>query len=195
MRHQGHDVAEAQSVTQEFFARLLERDYPARYDQQPNKFRSFLLAFVKHFLSGQRGKAGAQKRGGSQTLLSLDAVEGEEGYVSEALDELTPEQIFERRGVQTLLQRAFDRLAAEYIRVDTAALFEALKDFQPRQSGSLTYAQIGAGLGTIETAVKSAMRRLRQRHREILREEIAQRVTAAREVGEEIRHMREVLNR
>ncbi len=195
IRRQGHGVAEAQDLTQEFFARLLARDYLARYDQDRGKFRSFLLAFVKHFLSEERDKAGAQKRGGGQTLFSLDAVKGEEGYVSEPVDELTPEQIFERRWVQTLLQRAFDRLASEYVRMNKAALFDALKDFQPRQTGSLTYAQIGARLGTTEAAVKSAMQRLRQRHREILREEIAQTVTSARDVEEEIRHMREVLNR
>jgi RNA polymerase sigma factor (sigma-70 family) len=195
IRRQGHNVAEAQDLTQEFFARLLERDYLGRLDQQRGKFRSFLLAFAKHFLSEQREKAGAQKRGGGQTLLSLDAGEGEEGYLSEPVDQLTPDQIFERRWVQTLLQRALDRLAAEYVKVDKAALFEALKDFQPRQSGSLTYAQIGDDLGTTEAAVKSAMQRLRQRHREILREEIAQTVTSANEVEEEIRHMREVLNR
>ena len=128
-------------------------------------------------------------------MLSLDAGEGEEGYLSEPVDELTPEQIFERRWVQTLLQRAIDRLAAEYVEVDKAALFGALKDFQPRQPGSQTYAQIGAHLGTTEAAVKSAMQRMRERHREILREVIAQTVTSASEVEEEIRHMREVLNR
>jgi len=195
IRRQGHDVAEAQDLTQEFFARLLERDYLSRLDQQRGKFRSFLLAFVKHFLSEQRDKARAQKRGGGQTLLSLDAAEGETGYLSEPADELTSEQIFERRWVQTILQRALDRLAAEYLKADREALFEALKDFQPRQSGSLTYAQIGACLGTTEAAVKSAMQRLRQRHREILHEEIAQTVTSVKEVEEEIRHMREVLNR
>jgi RNA polymerase sigma factor (sigma-70 family) len=195
IRRQGHGVAEAQDLTQEFFARLLERDYLARLDQQRGKFRSFLLAFVKHFLSEQREKAGAQKRGGGQVLLSLDAGEGEEGYLAEPADELTPEQIFERRWVQTLLQRAFDRLAAEYATVDKSALFEALKNFQPRQPGSPTFAQIGARLGTTEAAVKSAMQRMRQRHREILRAEIAQTVTSAKQVEEEVRHMRRVMNR
>jgi RNA polymerase sigma-70 factor (ECF subfamily) len=194
IRRQGHGVVEAQDLTQEFFARLLERDYLARLDQQRGKFRSFLLAFVKHFLSEQREKAGAQKRGGGKALLSLDAGEGEEGYLSEPADELTPEQIFERRWVQTLLQRAFDRLAVEYAMADKSALFEALKDFQPRQPGSLTFAQIGARLGTTEAAVKSAMQRMRQRHREILRAEIAQTVTSAKEVEEEVRHMRKVMD-
>lgn len=195
IRSQGHGVAEAQDLTQEFFARLLERDYLARLDRQRGKFRSFLLGFVKHFLSEQRERARAQKRGGGRVLLSLDAGEGEEGYLSEPADELTPEQIFERRWVQTLIQRAFDRLAAEYATADRSALFEALKDFQPRQPGSLTFAQIGARLGTTEAAVKSAMQRMRQRHRELLRAEIAQTVTSAQEVEEEVRHMRQVLNR
>ena len=94
-----------------------------------------------------------------------------------------------------LLQQALDRLAAEYIGLGKAALFEALKDFQPRQANSATYAQIAADLGTTEAAVKSAMQRMRERHREILREEIGRTVSSAKEVDEEIRHMREVLNR
>ncbi len=195
IRRDGQDATEAQDLTQEFFARLLERDYLSRLDPQRGKFRSFLLAYAKHFLAEHREKVGAQKRGGGQKLLSLDAGEGEEGYLSELADELTQEQIFERRWVQTLLQRAFDRLAAEYVTVDQAALFEALKDFQPRQPGAQTYAQIGARLGTTEAAVKSAMQRLRERHREILRDVIAQTVSSASEVEEEIRHMRAVLNR
>jgi RNA polymerase sigma factor (sigma-70 family) len=195
IRREGHDVAEAQDLTQEFFTRLVERDYLARLNHQRGKFRSFLLAFLKHFLSEQREKAQAQKRGGGQRFLSLDAGEGEEGYLAEPADELTPEQIFERRWVQTILQRALDRLTAEYSEMDRAALFEALKDFQPRHPGSLTYAEIGANLSTTEAAIKSAMQRMRQRHREILREEIAHTVGSAQEVEEEIRYMREVLNR
>lgn len=193
IRRKGHSPAEAQDLTQEFLARLVERNYLARLDPERGKFRSFLLAFLGHFLSEQREKARAQKRGGGQTPLSFDANEGEEGYLAEVADELTPEQIFERRWVQTLLQRAFDRLAAEY--ADKPALFEALKDYQPRQPGALTFAQIGDVLGATESAVKSAMQRLRQRHREILREEISQTVTSEAEVEEEIRHMREVLSR
>ncbi|MGI8602791.1 MAG: RNA polymerase sigma factor [Verrucomicrobiales bacterium] len=164
IRRDGHDATEAQDLTQEFFARLLKKDFLARLTHQRGKFRSFLLTFLKHFLSDQRDKARTQKRGGGQTVLSLDAGEGEEGYLSEPVDQLTPEKIFERRWVQTLLQRAFDRLAAEYVKVDNAAMFEALKDFQPRQAGSLTFAQIAADLGTTEAAVKSAMQRMRQRH-------------------------------
>lgn len=195
IRCQGHGPPEAQDLTQDFFARLLQREYLSRVDHQRGKFRSFLLAYVKHFLSEQRNKARAQKRGGGQKLLSLDAAREEEGFVSEPVDQLTPDQTFERRWAQALLERALKRLEVEYVEADKGALFEALKDFQPRQPGSLTYAQIGENLGTTETAIKSAVQRLRQRHREILREEIAQTVDSAKEVEEEIRHLREVLNR
>lgn len=135
------------------------------------------------------------KRGGGQTLLSLDASESEAAYLSEPVDERTPEQIFEHRWVHTLLQRAFDCLAAEYVAANKAVLFETLKDFQPRQPGSPTYGQIGSRLGMSEAAVKSAVQRMRQRHREVLRDVVAQTVTSAQEVEEEMRHMREVLNR
>lgn len=77
IRREGHDATEAQDLTQEFFARLLERDYLGRLQDQRGKFRSFLLTFLKHFLSEQRHKAGAQKRGGGQVLISLDATAGE----------------------------------------------------------------------------------------------------------------------
>ena len=194
IRRQGHEAAEAQDLTQEFFARLVHRDYLARVDHGRGKFRSFLLALLTNFLCEQRGRAGAQKRGGGSRALSLDACDDQGNYLNEPVDELTPEQVFERRWVQTVLQRALDRLSAEYVNSNKVSLFEALKDFQPRQSGSQTYAQIAASLGTTEGAVKSAMQRLRQRHREILRDEIAQTVSSVTEVDEEIRHMRKVLN-
>ena len=68
IRRDGHDATEAQDLTQEFFARLLARDYLQRLHHQEGKFRSFLLAYLKNFLSEQRRKAGAQKRGGGQCV-------------------------------------------------------------------------------------------------------------------------------
>ena len=81
IRREGHDATEAQDLTQDFFARLLTRDYLQRLHHQDGKFRSFLLAYLKNFLSEQRRKAGAQKRGGDQVIISLDAPAGEDGYL------------------------------------------------------------------------------------------------------------------
>src|SRR5829696_8797269 len=100
VRREGHDATEAQDLTQEFFARLLAKDYLQQIRHQEGKFRSFLLAYLKNFLSEQRRKAGAQKRGGGCVLVSLDEPNGEDGYLLEPVDELTPDQVYERRWAQ-----------------------------------------------------------------------------------------------
>ena len=195
IRREGHDATEAQDLTQEFFARLLARDYLQHLRHQEGKFRSFLLTYLKNFLSEQRRKAGAQKRGGGQVFVSLDATAGEEGYLLEPVDELTPDQVFERRWAQAVLQTALNRLREEYSVRGQAALFERLQDYQPRELGGRSYAQLGEELGMTEAAVKSAVQRMRQRHRELLREEVAQTVTRPEEIEEELRHFRTLLRR
>jgi RNA polymerase sigma-70 factor (ECF subfamily) len=195
IRRDGHDATEAQDLTQEFFARLLARDYLQHLRRQEGKFRSFLLAYLKNFLSEQRRKVGAQKRGGGCVFISLDEPAGEDGYLLEPVDELTPDQVFERRWAQAVLQTALDRLRQEFAARDQSALFELLQDYQPRESGGRSYAQLGEELGMTEAAVKSAFQRMRQRHRELLREEIAQTVTRPEEIEEELRHFRALLGR
>ena len=195
IRRDGHDATEAQDLTQDFFARLLARDYLQHLHHQEGKFRSFLLAYLKNFLSEQRRKDGAQKRGGGCVFVSLDEPAGEDGYLLEPVDELTPDQVFERRWAQTVLQKALDRLHEEYAARDHASLFELLQDYQPREPGGRSYAQLGDELGMSEAAVKSAVQRMRQRHRELLREEIAHTVTRPEEIEEELRHFRALLGR
>jgi len=195
IRREGHDATEAQDLTQDFFARLLAKDYLQRLHHQAGKFRSFLLAYLKNFLSEQRRKAGAQKRGGKCVFVSLNEPPGEEGYLLEPVDDLTPDQVFERRWAQAVLQTALDRLRDEYAARDQAALFEVLQDYQPREHGGRSYAQLGSDLGMTEAAVKSAVHRMRNRHREMLREEIAHTVTRPEEIEEELRHFRASLCR
>jgi RNA polymerase sigma factor (sigma-70 family) len=195
IRRDGHDVTEAQDLTQEFFARLLARDYLHHLHHQEGKFRSFLLAYLKNFLSEQRRKAGAQKRGGGYVIVSMDGPAGEGGYLLEPVDEMTPDQVFERRWAQAVMQAAVDRLRQEYAARGQAALFETLQDYQPRDPGGQSYAQLGAEFGMTEAAVKSAVQRLRQRHRELLREEIAHTVTCPDEIEEELRYFRMLLSR
>jgi RNA polymerase sigma-70 factor (ECF subfamily) len=169
------------------------RAYLQQLRHQEGKFRSFLLAYLKNFLSEQRRRAGAQKRGGGCVFVSLGAPAGEEGYLLEPVDALTPDQVFERRWAQAILQTALNRLRAEFTARDQAVLFERLQDYQPREAGGRSYAQLGEELGLTEAAVKSAVQRMRQRHRELLREEIAQTVTRPEEIEEELRHFRAVL--
>ena len=191
---EGYEATEAKDLTQEFFLRLIERDYLQHLRHQRGRFRSFILTFLKHFLQEERGKAKAQKRGGGMTFVSLDNL-GDGAYLKEPIDDFSPDQIFDRRWAQTVFQVAVNRLREEYIQSGKGALFDLLKDYQPRAPGAPSCAQIGGLLGMSESAIKSAVQRLRRRHCEILREEIAHTVTRPEEIEEEIRHLRGVLGK
>ena len=193
IRREGHNEAEAKDLTQEFFLRMIERDFLQHLRHQRGRFRSFILTFLKNFLLEQRGKAAAQKRGGGKIFLPLDSIEAPGSYFAEPVDTLSPDQVFERRWAQTVFQVALNRLRDEYVETGRGPFFDRLKDFQPREPGAPSYAEIGAGFDMTEAAVKSAVQRMRQRHREILREEIAHTVTSPAEIDEEVRHLREVL--
>jgi RNA polymerase sigma-70 factor (ECF subfamily) len=193
IRHQGHDSAEAQDLTQEFFSWLLGREYLQRAQPTAGKFRSFLLGYLKNFLLHQKRHAGAQKRGGRINFISLDETGCEDRYLLEPVDQLTPDQVFERRWAQTVMQTALDRLAGEFQSRGQSALFARLQDYQPHEPGGPSYAQIGQEFGLTEAAVKSLFQRMRQRHRELLREEIAQTVSRPEEIEEELRHFRSLL--
>lgn len=194
VRRAGFGEADAQDLTQEFFARLLEKNYLGHLQDQRGKFRSFLLTFVKHFLSDERDKSRAQKRGGGKATISLHDPASEEGWHLASERELSAEQLFDRRWAQTVLDNALRQLGNDYRESGKGALFERLKDYQPG-AASETYAQIGAELGMSEEAVKSAVHRLRRRHREILRAEIAHTVDRPEEIDEEIRYLIEVMSR
>jgi RNA polymerase sigma-70 factor (ECF subfamily) len=189
IRRNGYNAADAQDLTQEFFSRLLSKDYLGHLRDQRGKFRSFLLTFVKHFLSDERTKASAQKRGGGQAVLSLDDTAAEDQYATEAADHLSPDQLFERSWAQTVLHQALQQLAGEYSASGKSLLFDKLKDVQPGEHGLLSYAELGSEIGMTEVAIKSAVHRLRRRHREILREEIARTVMRPEDVDDEIRYL------
>ena len=189
VRRQGHGPADAQDLTQEFFARLLEKKALAGADPAKGRFRSFLLASLKHFLANEWDKANAQKRGGGQVLIPIDVATAESSCGFEPADHLTAEKIFERRWALTLLEHVLGRLRAEYVRDDRGKLFEQLKPTLTEASRTMAYAEIAARLGTTEGAVKVAVHRLRQRYREVLRAEIADTVASPGEVDDEIRNL------
>ncbi len=196
IRRDGYGVEDAQDLTQGFFARLLDKNHLGHLRDQRGKFRSFLLTFLKHFLSDERDRAAAQKRGGGKRFVSLnDTSAAETSYQFVATAPASPDQIFEQRWAQTVLEQALHRLRQEYVADGKAALFDQLKDLQPGEHGTLSYAEVGSQLGMSEAAVKSAVHRLRRRHRELLREEIAHTVAKPEEIDEEIRYLLAVLGR
>ena len=182
-------IEDAQDLTQEFFAQLLEKDYLQAADPNRGKFRSFLLTAFKHFMSKERDRAGAQKRGGGQAILPLDFQAGETRYHREPSDHLTAEVLYERRWAMSLLEQALILLRQEYAGAGKQQLFEALKNTLTGDSSAERYAQIAEKLSMSEPAVKVAVHRLRQRYKELLRGEIAQTVNTNDEIDDELRDL------
>jgi len=188
VRRQGYSVHDAQDLTQGFFARLIEKQDLAGVDRARGKFRSFLLAAMKHFIANEWDRARAQKRGGGITMLSFDDADAERRYEQEAADPSTPEQHFDRRWALTLLDQVLARLGEEMAGAGKADLFEALK-FSLTGAGGAAYGEIARRLGTTEGALKVAVHRLRDRYRTLLRAEIAETVGSAADVDDELRQL------
>ena len=193
IRRRGFGAHDAEDLTQAFFAWLLQSRHLRLADSELGKFRSFLLIRLKHYLSDERKKGHAQKRGGGQPIISLNAQLAEDRYGLEPVTELTPERIFERRWALAVLERSVARLREEYVTAGRTGLFEELKHFPPGQKGQIAYAEVAARLGVTESAVKSAIHRMRMRHRDLLRQEIAHTVSTPAEVDDELRYLITVL--
>jgi DNA-directed RNA polymerase specialized sigma24 family protein len=195
VRRQGYSPEEAQDLTQGFFMRLLEKHYLRDYQRERGRFRSFLLASLKHFLANERDWAAAQKRGGGIAALPLDAIRetGETRYNLEPRSTATPEKIFERQWALALLDHVLRRLQTEFTAAGKDGQFDRLKGFLVGDESHIPYRLLAADLGTSEGALKISIHRLRRRFREVLREEIAPTVSHTDEVQEEIRYLMAVV--
>ena len=189
VRRQGHCPEDAQDLTQAFFAHLLRRDFLSGVGREKGRFRSFLLACLNHFLSDERDRGRAAKRGRGQPPFPLDADLAERRYREEPTDGLTPEIAYERRWAATLLGRAQTRLAGEYAARGKTDLLQRLQEFPLGERGDSSFQDCALRLGQSESALKSAVHRMRLRYRELVREEVAHTVNAPAEVEAEIRHL------
>ena len=189
VRRQGHPVEDAQDLTQEFFARLLERKYLRRADPNRGRFRTFLLTSLKHFLINEWNKANREKRGGGRQIISLDAEKTETRFRAEPADDRSPDKAFERRWAMVLLDRVLDQLHDEFAAAERGQLFEELKSCLTDDENQNTYTEIGRRLGMTESNLKVTVHRLKRRYRELLRAEIARTVEDPKAVDEEMRHL------
>ena len=189
LRNRGHDAEDAQDLTQAFFARLLEKHVISQADPARGRFRSFLLASLKHFAANERERSSAGKRGGGIPAISLGVADAEGRYQLEASSSETPDRIFDRHWASTLLARALSRLEADTLEAGKRQLFEALKIYLTGDQQELTYAETATRLGMSEGAVKVAVHRLRRKFRDLVRDEIAQTVAAPEDVDDELRHL------
>jgi RNA polymerase sigma factor (sigma-70 family) len=195
VRRQGYSPEDAQDLTQEFFSRLLADDSFAAVHESKGRFRSFLLASIKHLLANEWKRATRQKRGGGAVHFSIEDEIASGGGRHELLDHLDPEKAFEKRWAETLLQRVLDRLREEWEDKGNTRHFDELKPFLIDIRGSVPFAEAAARAGVTEASFKWAVHKLRRRYRELVREEIAQTVTSEDEIDDELRYLFSVLAR
>jgi RNA polymerase sigma-70 factor (ECF subfamily) len=182
-------------LTQEFFSRFLKRNSLAATAPDKGRFRTFLLAVLKHFLANEWHRERCQKRGGGQVAISLDAEPVEARYQIELVESATPESVYERQWAFTVLDQAMNHLREEYAGTGKGDLFDLLKETLSGQSGGTPRAELATRCGISVGAVDVAVHRLRRRYGELLRQEIAHTVSQPGEVDDELRRLKAVLGR
>lgn len=193
VRRRGYQTAEAQDLTQEFFAQLLEKNVLAQAAPDRGRFRSFLLTSLANFLANEWDRQQAEKRGGGRRVLSLDLTEGESRLNCEPTHDDTPERLFERHWACTLLDEVVRRLRGEFAAAGKLRHFELLEPTLAGHQRGTAFPEIARELGLSDDAVRQAALRLRRRYRELLREEVEQTVADPTEVDDEIRRLFEAV--
>lgn len=193
VRRRGHSPQDAEDLTQEFFHRVIEKNFLGSADAGRGKLRSFLLGAMKNFLSESRKAANAQKRGGGRTILSLDQRDAENRYLIEPGHDATPEALFEKHWARTLLDHIMTKLRAVYTDLGKVELFETLHEFMEWNAGDVSYSDASAKLGITENAARVSVFRMRKRFGELLREQIEETVASPDDVAGELQHVFEVL--
>jgi DNA-directed RNA polymerase specialized sigma24 family protein len=189
IRRKGHSEEDAKDLTQQFFARLLERRDFRTVDARKGKFRTFLLAALTHFLSNERDRVMAAKRGGGRTIISLDEMNAEQFSRFEPASDVSPDKLFDWRWAMTLLAQAVVKLRAEMTEAGKLDVFEELKSFLTNDAPDGEYAKVAQRLGGNNQSVALQVHRMRQRYRELVRGEVAHTVSSPTEVDEEMRHL------
>ena len=193
VRRQGAEPEEAKDLTQGFFALLLERRDFDTVRKEKGRLRSYLLTSLKHFLTNERSRAMAIKRGKGQRLISLDEFRQGERAGFEPADTATADQIYERRWAMTVLNQVLARLEEEHRAAGKMQLFDRLQKSFTDEPDRSSQVEIAHELGMTENAVNQAFHRFRQRYRELLREEVAHTVAVAIDIEDELRHLIAVL--
>jgi RNA polymerase sigma-70 factor (ECF subfamily) len=185
VRRRGFDRHEAEELTQDFFAGLIQRDMLLTTANQSNgRFRTYLLAAVKHHLANHRRSKAAQKRGGDVQTLSIDWNDAERRYVAEPIDGWTAEAIFHRQWALTLLARVLDQLREGYAESGREPWFQAMSPFLTGEAKP-NYDQLSQQLQTTPAAARVAVHRLRKQYRTALAAEISGTISDTDAVNEE----------
>jgi len=193
LQRQGVRQEDAEDLTQGFFTLVLERRDFSAVRKEKGRLRSYLLAALKHFLTDERRRATAIKRGKGGRLVPLEELRADEWVNMEPADPLTAERIYERRWAATVLDQVLNVLKEEYAATANAALFDSLTQLLTDEPGAPPRAEIAAQFGMSENALTQAFHRFRQRYQKLLRQEIAHTVATPGDIDDELRHLIAVL--
>jgi RNA polymerase sigma-70 factor (ECF subfamily) len=184
---------QARDLTQAFFTVFLEKNYVRDADPSRGRFRAFLLASVQHFLSNDRDRTRALKRGGRTIIVPLE-LETTDGWLRyEPATDATPERVFEHRWAVSIVHRVMKRLQTEQEATGRGDTFFRLRPCLVSEDPPQSHAELAAALGTSPGAVRVAVHRLRRRFRALLLEEIGRTVADPAEIDSEVRFLVEVL--
>lgn len=189
IRQHAPTAHDAQDLTQEFFGLLLEKNYLGAVDRKKGKFRSFLLVAINRFLINARRRAHAAKRGGGKALISLDEEEAERRFLAEPATLESPDKLFDRRWAQTLFDRVLERLRDECAVAGKSVVFDELRPFLLEEAATGDYPISGARLNMKPGTIAVTVHRLRERCRDLLREEIIPTIADAGDTDREMRHL------
>ena len=187
-RRLGHAPADAEDLTQEFFARLIARDWLQAVEPDRGRFRTFLLVAFKRFLANEHRAATAGKRGGTDRPLPLDLGTAETRYAIEPAA-APDDAAFDRQWALQLLDAAVAQVEEDYNASGRAAEFTTLKPTLTSDRGAIDYPALATVLGTNEGAVRVAVHRLRKRFHGAFRELVAATVALEQDLDDEIRHL------
>ncbi len=189
IRRRGYNLHDAQDLTQSFLAAFLAGDALAKVHPANGKFRSFLVASLNHFLANEHDRQRAVKRGGGQPILSLDEMAAEDSRLPTFVSSESPEKLLDHRWALTVLNRALQELKREFIAAGRETVFEQLKRWLEEETQPRDYTVLASQWRMSPGAVAVAVHRMRQRYRELVRREIAETVSRADEIEEELRHL------
>ncbi len=187
IRSRGNGRDEAQDLTQAFFGELLAKRSFKKADPAKGKFRTYLLGAVKFFLSNEREKQQALKRGGGAKHVRIDVAEAEAHLEGKLIENETPESVFEREWVRLLMDNAAATLRAEYVKKEKGELYDMLIPFLLGGDPDLSYPALAQAQGVSEASLRMAASRMRKRYGELLRGKVLETVDSEEDVNEEVR--------
>jgi RNA polymerase sigma-70 factor (ECF subfamily) len=183
VRQHGYDNESAKDIVQEFLTSVLERGTLSKADPARGRFRTFLLASLTNFMKDKVKAAARQKRGGDQTILSLDFASGEREYSLEVASGENPETVLHRTWARTLWKQALSELKGEPAHLQAFQLYLADQNYET----------IAAKTGLTPGAAKMAVHRLKGQLRETVQHYILQTVSDESELKAEIAEFLQLL--